>query len=776
MADMNVQILIQATTEQAQKAFNKLATSIKDLQNQSGGAAASLDSIKKSSDSVEDLQKNFAGVSEEASEAAKSATNLGEAIENIENVVPPVEKAVGAVKELDDEIANATVRVSLFELASTSLSRFGQSLDQLEKRFKKFGREMTQNVSLPILAIAGISLKNLYDEGAKVGSSGAMRNFALSIQTVMDNFKALTLTIAKDLLPVVQPLLAAVNNLITGFNNMDEGTRKLIIGISLFVAAIGPAAAITANILAVFSQLAIATGALLAQFGGFTAVVKTLFAAIFSIKAAIAGIVFGIAGLVNLILDLKKAGVETPQAILDAFKFMAIGLSNLIGGTIIKTIGNLTTFMGNVIGKLNKNLGDDIKSLGGLALDASKEIQKSFDNVKDELNAKLKPIGQTVGNSLTLGIMDGMSNLGDKLGGFFKMPTNSVLNSEITAAFSATFAQIQALSIKHNEALQQIAGAHKRKMRDLSGIELSDDEYEERFAEETAFLQKKHAAESQAAYQTIQLQRDAAAQIKNIGDRRLAEKKINEEAALEITKLTQTQEVEAINLANAQVEQAYQRRVAQVSQYANVFASTMTNSFMAVADGTKSLGEALEDFAKDFVKQVTQMVMQAYIYQAVMSALPGFSTGGPARAPGGGPGQVLLPTAATGGYIQGPGTGTSDSILARLSNGEYVMDAKTVRQYGVDFFRGLQSFSRSGVSKKNKGMIPGFADGGLVGGGGSMAPQVIIQNSGQPKDVESSSYDPATAITSVILSDIQRNGSIARSLQNTYNFRRSAAR
>jgi TP901 family phage tail tape measure protein len=69
-------------------------------------------------------------------------------------------------------------------------------------------------------------------------------------------------------------------------------------------------------------------------------------------------------------------------------------------------------------------------------------------------------------------------------------------------------------------------------------------------------------------------------------------------------------------------------------------------------------------------------------------------------------------TKATGGYInhydngggvKGPGTETSDSIPAYLSNGEYVVRAAAVKQYGTDFFDGLnaQKFgkgSKGGVS------------------------------------------------------------------------------
>jgi hypothetical protein len=77
------------------------------------------------------------------------------------------------------------------------------------------------------------------------------------------------------------------------------------------------------------------------------------------------------------------------------------------------------------------------------------------------------------------------------------------------------------------------------------------------------------------------------------------------------------------------------------------------------------------------------------------------SGGTPAPAAAGG-GQF-----AGGGLLGGRGTGTSDSNLAWLSRGEYVMPASAVRQPGVLSF--LEALRRGGG-------IPGFADGGVVGG------------------------------------------------------------
>ena len=68
--------------------------------------------------------------------------------------------------------------------------------------------------------------------------------------------------------------------------------------------------------------------------------------------------------------------------------------------------------------------------------------------------------------------------------------------------------------------------------------------------------------------------------------------------------------------------------------------------------------------------------------------------------------QTQTPTNARsgGGLIRGPGSGTSDSVLARVSNGEYVVRAAAVRRLG----RGV-------LDSINRGILPAFATGGLVG-------------------------------------------------------------
>lgn len=75
--------------------------------------------------------------------------------------------------------------------------------------------------------------------------------------------------------------------------------------------------------------------------------------------------------------------------------------------------------------------------------------------------------------------------------------------------------------------------------------------------------------------------------------------------------------------------------------------------------------------------------------------------------------------AATGGYISGPGTSTSDSIPAKLSNGEFVVNAASVKKYGIDYLHAI-----------NTGRAHRYASGGLVSNVSSpRAPNLYDENS-----------------------------------------------
>jgi Prophage tail length tape measure protein len=99
--------------------------------------------------------------------------------------------------------------------------------------------------------------------------------------------------------------------------------------------------------------------------------------------------------------------------------------------------------------------------------------------------------------------------------------------------------------------------------------------------------------------------------------------------------------------------------------------------------------------------------------QELTAAASSLTNAMPSATPSG-----TIPKMATGGLVRGPGTSKSDSVLAWLSNGEFVMSAAAVNNIGLGVLSGM-----------NAGLLhaPGFADGGLVGGG--YVPSDIISSS-----------------------------------------------
>ena len=78
------------------------------------------------------------------------------------------------------------------------------------------------------------------------------------------------------------------------------------------------------------------------------------------------------------------------------------------------------------------------------------------------------------------------------------------------------------------------------------------------------------------------------------------------------------------------------------------------------------------------------------------------------------------PKKAGGGLLTGPGTGTSDSILMWGSNREFMLRAEAVKKIGVSR---LNYMNRTGK-------LPGYADGGLIGGAVGSLPRPAASGGG----------------------------------------------
>jgi hypothetical protein len=123
--------------------------------------------------------------------------------------------------------------------------------------------------------------------------------------------------------------------------------------------------------------------------------------------------------------------------------------------------------------------------------------------------------------------------------------------------------------------------------------------------------------------------------------------------------------------------------------------------------------------ASDVAQSIQRIIAQIIAYRIItgaMSAIPGMP--GPAHY------DIVPRFAARGGPIFGRGTGTSDSIPAMLSHGEYVLNARVVKEIGLDELNRINFGRQSPLIRPRHR----FATGGLVqappkveGGGGMEA-------------------------------------------------------
>lgn len=173
--------------------------------------------------------------------------------------------------------------------------------------------------------------------------------------------------------------------------------------------------------------------------------------------------------------------------------------------------------------------------------------------------------------------------------------------------------------------------------------------------------------------------------------------------------------------------------------------------FSAWITGAKSASEALKDFASGLISNAVQIMAQWLGVYAILLACgsnPHLASKGASKA-------VLgIDGKKDGGLIVGPGSSRSDSIPTMLSNGEYVINARAVDAIGL-----------SNLDAINRGYIPHFADGGLVGDNNNAAP--VNHNNSVSLNVN--------AIDSSSFEDFLRRGGLDKIKQAIYSDNRNFA-
>ena len=661
-------------------------------------------------------------------------------------------KITSDASEAQKDLASTVKEVKKLGASASSVDELAKSLDDLSKQMKKIGRDFSTLVTAPIAALAALSLKNVFDLGAIERSTGQAREFALAVQGLQKNFKQLMTEVGTAITPFAQGVIKVLNNLINAFRNLGSETQKTILIIAGIAAAIGPSTLALSSLLGFASKLlpvfvAIGTG------------VKGIIAVLTSPITLIVALAGAVAGLINTFVKLKDAGVSTGEALIGIFKLLGNGFLNYFvkymiqgAGLVFKALEKITSMItGNSKNMWSKTVTDINEGVA--------TIEKDFNASKDRLNKSLSTVGTDLGSTMTFGITDKFKAVVDNVKNLFSgADLGGKLNSELGKDFQAAAKNIEMLNKEHHLALEREALDHANKLAAIDQTSDPQAALEERIQLEREFLAKRFELRREAAEKEMN---DAILAAQSLGTE---QEKINaareaaEKNLVEQRKIDNEQILENTKLTNQEEEESYRLKYDKIKGYADMFSSGLTDGFIEIAEGTKSVGRAFEDFAKSFLKQIAQMILKQTILNAVMGSM-GFAGGGP------------VGRYATGGPVRGAGSGTSDSIPAWLSNGEYVIDAKTTRHFGNNFFRNLQSMAKGGVPFSSPSPVAKFADGGAVTSS-SQAPQVVIENSGSEKQVASTSFDPKTSITTIILEDLGKNGPVSRGIQNTFGMKR----
>lgn len=115
---------------------------------------------------------------------------------------------------------------------------------------------------------------------------------------------------------------------------------------------------------------------------------------------------------------------------------------------------------------------------------------------------------------------------------------------------------------------------------------------------------------------------------------------------------------------------------------------------------------------RDVMANVAMAIADAALQAALLGKGP-FAGGGGGGGLLGFVGDLLFPKLAGGGLIYGPGDGRSDDVPILASSGEFMMNAVATKRY-----RHVLEAMNSG------GALPGFAQGGMIGGSASPRPSM----------------------------------------------------
>lgn len=683
-------------------------------------------------------------MSEDFELSIKIASDISDAVEKFAVLGKAANRAINTI-------------ISGFKNLGTNLTAFGQQIEAVGKQVSKFGKDFVKNITLPLTALAGLSLKKVFDEALGGRGTDSMNRFAGAIQSLKKSFDQLLIDLGSRLAPILTPLIQKLDKLIQAWIKLDSSTKNIIITIGAVLAAIGPILVAFGTFLVMVGKLAISGGALATGWTKFLAVLKPIAAAISGTTVAIVAIIAAIAGMTNVFLKLREAGVGTFEALGDTVDWFAAQFGSIVGGNILKVVSKLLEGLGYVASFINKDLGNAVNSAAGFVKQLATDADDYAKQASANINGKLAKIGTTAAEAFSFGLFGGIQKEVEDKPIKFKLSPD-VQQMIIDTKFA--LAEVQRITAEGQLESERIEAEHQAKMAEIRAGEQDISGLQAQIQRQQEFINLKHNLN----LKEIEDERAKALAIAAINEDKTAKAiaiaNAENKYKVDIAKATADQEKQIQLAAAAGEEQILQKRKEALEKYTAPAADGLSDAFISIADGTKTAEEAFQDFANSFLRQIAKMILQAAILKSINSAF-GFSEGG------------AVQTFATGGHVRGPGTGTSDSIPARLSDGEFVMTAKAVKRYGANFFNNLNASARGHSRVKS---MPGrYADGGAVTSS-AQAPQVVIENTGSEKQVSQTSFDPTSQVLTVMMEDVAKNGPFSKALQGTFGMKRGSFR
>lgn len=365
----------------------------------------------------------------DSKEAIKSLDDLDKEFKDLKKSVDrssdSLEQNQAKLDKVSDKSEKAAERAKTL---SSEMSKLGRNLSSL-------GGSITA-LTLPLSGLAALSLSNVFKLGEIENAEGQFKEFAVSVNLLKDNFTSLTVEIGQKLIPVIQPFINFATSLVSEFRRLDDETKELIGTIGLVAGAFGPMLLIVGKLVSTF-------GTLIPIFTAAKTAIASVVTIISSLGVVLGSLIAVVAGTVNVFLKLKEAGVDSAQAIEDAFLLLVKGFGSYIVANLAKAIsvvmGMLAQMAGAFSSEIEANINKAVLYVGQFA----EGLDSSFQQHKSKIDGTLEKVGSSAGDAFTFGLSSKLSDWKNKIKEMFSGQDIEGLNLGLADALKKEEKQVK---------------------------------------------------------------------------------------------------------------------------------------------------------------------------------------------------------------------------------------------------------------------------------------------------------------------------------------------